>query len=381
MDSDSPITQTQFEAALAEVGRGGITRDTYTALFQGAQLIQADNGRAVIGVSSDYAQTNLSQKPKAAAPLVRALKTITGHDITLEFVTLTADHPAPAELAQAEGDTQAGLSEEAAAPPLTAAEKVAAANHYSAFFAEKGGTGYTQFSNYAIRFYTPLLKDKGFGLLTFLISSDQRPVKTAPGWTEPVTYNLADLTAELGKSHHRYIGGEEKECEYSRQQRAIGKPLMSEADCCGGFNYPRLRFKEHPKPGCGLMCKYWFMGALQLLDTHGLVTVEFETPTAYNFQVQVWRRLHLLTPHQHEQLPTAALRKAHKAWVEKNGLKHFGVTYDEWLTITEPIIYPLMAGYDQRLIQHNLASRYVWQEFFKNSRLNPNYGQPKRRRK
>lgn len=255
-----------------------------------------------------------------------------------------------------------------------AAVRMGRVDYYTVYFTRRSKTeravGYDQLSKVATYFWMPLL-GPAFDLWQVLVADDVRPLKDiGPNyWTPPAKFSYSELAERLNRKHGRVINGDTLECEISRKRRQEGQPLMTPADCCLSRNYPYLRYKEHGRGG--LICQHWSLGMLEILAEAGLSIVQLfqgERKPA----IQVWRMFPPLTPTQYTHL-SPALQSQFDIWLdewcERLGLRD----RNEWRSITEPTLLPLMPGYHSHELTHNFDDRPKKQEFTKNAVPNPNF--------
>lgn len=358
------LAQRYWAAALEQV-RGQMSLQTYDFCLRSSQVIDAGPGRLKIGIVNPLALDWLNNREKLRAGVQRELDNIAGCSLSLEFTAIPITLPPLAE----NGQTHHG---EVAVGPSDAAQAVASANYYAGFF-EGGGTGFSQIPHHSTFFWQNLL-GPAFALWLILVARETRTLKSpANWWSKPVAHKYVDLARMLNKSHHRYVSGDEIECTKSRERRQAGGALARPGDCCQSAKYDLLRYKTHPRTGCGLICLHWKTGVLETLARWNLVVVELINGLdAYKFNIQTWRMLPVLTPFQVSRFEPA-LQDEYRGWIRSNG-HHFNIpSLSFWEGITEENLVPFMPTHDQPEITHNFDGRRKKQDFLRHAVSNANY--------
>jgi hypothetical protein len=355
------LAQQHWATALAHL-QGQMSPATFDFCLRSSQVVAVHNGTYQIGVINPGATDWLNNREKFRAPINRELDKIAGAELSLDFVPFPSTLP-PLPEAAAQPEPEA---------PSAAAQTVASANYYAGFF-ERGGSGFSQIPHHTTYFWQNLL-GPAFGLWLILVAEEKRSL-TSPAhwWSQPVERKYVDLARRLNRRHHRYISGDEIECTKSRERRQAGQLLLNAADCCNSPRYDLLRFKQHPRPGCGLLCLHWKIGLLEILAHWNLVVVELVNGLdGYKFKLQTWRMLPILTPIQ-VSLFDPPLQDEYRNWLRVYG-HHFQIaTVPFWETISEENLVPLMPTHDQPEIVHNFDQRRKRQDFLRHAVANSCY--------
>ncbi|GIK36593.1 MAG: hypothetical protein BroJett011_04260 [Chloroflexota bacterium] len=361
--TDLELAQRNWTAALNNL-QGQMSPTTFDFCLRSSQVVAAQNGAYQVGIVNPGAVDWLQNREKFRAAIEREIAAVAGVPLSLDFIPLPSTLPPPDEAGQAQPET-----------PSAAAQAVASANYYAGFF-EKGGAGFSQTPHHTTYFWQNLL-GPAFGLWLILVAEEKHQLTRNPAtwWTQPTDRKYVDLARRLNRRHHRYISGDEIECTKSRERRQAGQHLLNPADCCGSPQYDLLRYKSHPKPGCGLLCLHWKAGLLETLARWNLVVVELINGLdAYKFRLQTWRMLPILTPAQ-VSLFDPHLRDEYRNWLRAYGDKFNIPSVPFWETITEANLVPLMPTHDQPEIVHNFDQRRKRQEFLRHAVSNPRYRQ------
>lgn len=342
-----------------------MTRASFEQLLQGSEVVTIENGTYQIGIRNEGSLEWL-EKPSTKARVYQALSLATeGAEISLKFILLPSALPGPERPA-------AVPPEETLTGPSEAGQHLASLNYYSVYFEAKG-TGFSQVPHPYVRFWQFLL-GPAFGLYLYLSAEDTSRLTKNPAtwWTQPKPHSFEELTQKLNKKHPRYVAGDELECTRSLEWRKEGKPLRGPADCCGGFRYEWLRFKQHPKAGCGVICHHWSVGLLEILAKWQLVVIELGE-LGYKCKIQTWRMLPYPTPYQISLLhPT--IQKEFEAHVREYGSRlDPPLYYPFWKTTTETNIVPLLPFHDLPELTHTFDLRRNYQEFKRHAVRNPHY--------
>ena len=264
-----------------------------------------------------------------------------GPGVTVEFVLNGAEaEPAPAQ----EAPPAATVEPDDIAQPLTAGQEAADIDFNAAW-----RKGFSIVSHYASYFWQPYL---GHAYLLWKrleaddrIPSGQRDLRQASNrWSPPLRYHYRPLARAIGRQHPRTIKGGEVECWRSSIARSNGEMLR---ECCGNFSPVKIC----PAKNGLLRCVHWQRGLLEILHAEGLVMIdEAQGPRwANRLELQVWRLLPILTPHQVETL-NDDLRLEHERWLEGSGDRPhlgrlLGLDLSRWEQIEEHSLVQMIKGY------------------------------------
>lgn len=246
------------------------------------------------------------------------------------------------------------------------ARTVAETDLLSVYFG-KGTLGYDSIPHEVELFKMPVL-GPAYLLWRNLVAEDTRPLADiAPNfWTPVMRYSLTELAARLNRKHPRYVGGDALECDYSRQARRRGDPLRGPEDCCGSERYTLLWFKRQ-KENC-MKCLHWSVGLLEILQQAKLIRIERQA-SGYKPAMQVWRLPTLLTPAQYATL-TDSLQADYRSYIERHGPRFGLAGFEEWLTIEQAYLEPLLPGYKLAEVDNNWQ-REIYVKFLQNAVVNP----------
>lgn len=340
--------------------RNSMTAATYDAHIAGARVIEAGDVLQLVAPSPQSAAwlraRLLATIEAAAGRRVEILEPAAGNGGSQGHAEV-----GPALVEALGAEPSPGMRPDS--PDLQAAR----ADLLSVYFSS-GTKGYDSVP-YEFEVYQSALLGPAYLLWRSLCAEDKRKIKDiAPNfWTPPIRYGLEDLASRVGRKHPRYVAGDALECEKSRIPRREGRPLRQVEDCCGGERHALLWFQETE---CGLKCKHWSTGLIEVLQVAGLMRVE-APPTGYKPRVQVWRLPNLLTPYQYRQLPPV-MQTQFDGYLESY-VRRYGLTEKaQWEQIEVEHLEPLMPGYDNWVVSND------WQpsirvKFLANAQPNPNF--------
>ncbi|MCB0191915.1 MAG: hypothetical protein KDJ65_08225 [Anaerolineae bacterium] len=356
-----------WELALAQL-QLQMTRATFDTWVKETHAVAGDGDSLVVGVKSVFAQDWLENR--LFATIQRVLTNIMGHPVELRFVVEPDVPAADRAITVPVEERDDWPIAESPGPVLSPGQQVAQADYYKGFF-EKGGVGFSLLVHHTTYYWMPLL-GPAFFLWKFLDSADIRSLKSIKPnfWSLPQKYSYVELATKLNRQHSRYICGDALECHQSREARQAGHPLQSQDDCCLSSAYRWLRLISHPKHK-GLICKHWKDGLLEILCQEGLAAVEL-IPGERKPTIQVWRMPPVLTPRQYARL-NVHLQADYDHWLDQYGQMFNIHSRQEWRSIEEPSLAPLMPAYDQLQVSHNFEQRPKKQEFNREAFANPNF--------
>jgi len=352
-----------YQTELRNTLRLQITAATYDAHVAGLRLIEAGPERWLLATPSAQSLEWL-QSPRLHPIIEAAAQSLAGEPVTVEIELAqngNGRHEPPPAAPLEPADLPAHLQPDS--PDLQAAR----ADLLSVYFG-KGTVGYDSLP-YEVEVYKSALLGSAYLLWRSLCAEDNRSLKSiAPNfWTPPVRYSLENLSGRGGgRKHARHAGGDALECDKSQTARSNGHPLQQPEDCCGGKNYPMLWFEETK---CGLKCKHWFTGLIEILQAVGLMRAEMLP--GYKPYIQVWRLPGLLTPYQYSQLPLP-MQFMFDHYIEYHAHRYGLSGRLEWERIGVDYLEPLMPGYDMYVVGNDWR-RPVRDKFLANARPNTNF--------
>ena len=200
------------------------------------------------------------------------------------------------------------------------------------------------FWRYLIAHWVNSIKQKDFPLLDLGKRKNQ-------GWTPPFKLSYRAATEALGKSNYAVIPGGIYECHETLARVQMRKrfpdldvPLRS--TCCGAHECHEWR----PQEEGGGRCYYWREGLSHKLHRERILAVEVSTTGRAT--CQVLRVLPLLTPWQVATGIPDLLHAKHEKWLEKYAEAYFGITPEQWETITLRQLTPYMFNDDLKIANY-----------------------------
>lgn len=268
-----------------------ITAATYDAHVAGLRLIEAGPERWLLATPSAQSLEWL-QSPRLYPLIEAAAQRLAGEPVTVEI-----------ELAQNGNGHDLAAPEPDPMPDDSPGAAVARADYYSAYFGGKGkpaAAGYAMLPHYASQFWVPFL-GRAFLLWKRLDADSRVDLKQVENrWSDVRVITYRSLANKLNYPHTRYIAGQTLEC--SASGRAIAEAGEPIAQCCLNHAPIRTKIDHQDRP----RCYYWYTGQLEELYNEKLIGIDVEkkgsSPRSYTIQIQVWRLLPILTPHQVGQL-------------------------------------------------------------------------------
>lgn len=340
---------------------GQVTKATFDTVIKGSKLTGLDpktlTGRVAVKEVKDQEWLSKRLDVVIARTLATVLELPHETKITLEYYVPKKPKPKkppvplaltiPAQIKTSNGNNgqpvvaegeEAGDKEGTKPPNQQPANNLvhnfANIDYYSLFLQ----TGYIQVAHYINTFWGKYL-GKTFRLWEYLQSQPIRKTALECGWTNVKTWSYPNLAKSVGCSKNTIRGSKEK-CAYLQKKIKFGEPLQA---CCDTDTYDIKVFTPATERDDGLPCCYhWRYGWLSTLFDEHLIAVQTQKNKdrrGYCIQLQCWRVLPILTPHQVSKLREID-REDHERWL----LNNFSdvLPLSSWAEIEVPSLVPFM---------------------------------------
>jgi hypothetical protein len=322
LDSDAV-----WSAALAAL-QGQMTRNTFDDLLTGSRLAIIDPDRCRIAVRNRHAHEWLTAKWQPQ--VTRAISQAIGRPVQVEFVVVRESTPSPQPPTPNPQPPTPSPQ-----PPTPNLERDFAGIDYAWLWKK---TGFVMASDYAAKFWQPLLGSRAYALWLYVQAENKEPGL----WTRPRRFSARALARTL-RVGLRSITGGLRPCHLAEMQALVGEPL---AACCDRYRPAAWGYETR---GGEKQCMHWNPGALEELYQARLLGIRIEQgdhPRARKMHLQVWTLLPLLTPAQLDELSDLD-QLEHDRWLERYG--HLSnIDQARWERLTIPSLVPLMAGHAGR---------------------------------
>jgi hypothetical protein len=328
------LSQDIWQKTLAQL-RLQMTRATFEQQLQGTTLLDHTNGVYRIAVQTEMAQEWLDNRLRETVQ--RTLASLTGAEtVTLEFVVnhkcTAVPEPLPPPTTEA---TDFGLSFAQRTDfhiiKMEMGRWLPELQYDNLFWSPYLGQAYL-FYRHALMYWVKSLRKKDMSVLDMSQAENH--------WTPVFRLSYRKATRWLGKSNHKIIPGGIYECHRSDIHRRLDQCLPQ---CCE----VHIPHNWQPEKDGGGRCYYWRPGLLQRLYEEQLLAIEISG--SQRATIQIWRHLPLLTPHQINHL-NPFLQEEHDRWLDKHG-QQFDLTLNEWLTISQSSLVPLLPAHNRRLLK------------------------------
>ena len=328
--------------------KGQMALSTYDAWLRHTVVVDDDVlGLAtfMIGCQSSYAVEWLENRLKGN--IKRAISNVVGYDVSVAFMV---HKPTEKPMAQALSSVSSTVVD---VPKW----------FRDINWGQIRNRSFSPLSNYGNIFwqaYLNQLNNRAYGVWVAIQTYDQRPDKLKSSftdfWTPPHSFRIRELTAMAGAgSNTPALTGRMSNCYYCEMALNDGKQMV---DCCGHHSSTVWREDDFGTK----MCRYWKIGALEILQNSGLLAVQIEpgTTNTHRMNIQVWTLLPVLTPKQLEQLPSS-LQIRHNQWLENFGASVLGISKLQWEEITVKNVVSWLPQYHET----KELGTYVWNKLIK----------------